>query len=164
MHAQPSDLEYQSKQSWPTFGQVTFRDVELRYRPKTDLVLKKLSFEIEGGHKIGIVGRTGAGKSTISLALTRIVELEAGCIEIDGRNISNMKMDELREHITIIPQDSTLFTGTLRFNIDPKGQLKDDEVTELLLKAGLDDVLNRCKENAEGSKSGDGNARNGLDL
>jgi len=66
-------------------------------------VLKKLSFEIEAGHKIGIVGRTGAGKSTISLALTRIVELESGSIEIDGRNISNMKLDEVREHITIIP-------------------------------------------------------------
>lgn len=88
---------------WPAQGRVTFNDVELRYRPKTELVLKKLSFDIEPGHKVGIVGRTGAGKSTLSLALTRIVELESGSIEIDGRNISNMTIDEVREHITIIP-------------------------------------------------------------
>ena len=73
----------------------------LRYRPKTDLVLKGLTFNIQAGHKIGIVGRTGAGKSTISLALTRIVELESGSIRIDGRDISKMKIDEVRNHITI---------------------------------------------------------------
>jgi len=65
---------------WPSQGRIIFKDVNLRYRPKTELVLKGLSFDIEGGHKIGIVGRTGAGKSTISLALTRIVEIEKGSI------------------------------------------------------------------------------------
>jgi len=75
----------------------------LRYRPKTDLVLKGLTFDIQPGHKVGIVGRTGAGKSTIALALTRIVELESGSICIDGRNIAQMSMDEVRKNVTIIP-------------------------------------------------------------
>lgn len=73
--------------SWPNKGAVEFKNVKLRYRPTTDLVLKGLSFSIKGGHKIGIVGRTGAGKSTISLALTRIVEIEKGNILIDGLDI-----------------------------------------------------------------------------
>jgi len=67
-------------QNWPQQGNVTFNDVKLRYRPKTDLVLKGLNFDIQGGHKVGIVGRTGAGKSTMSLALSRIIELESGNI------------------------------------------------------------------------------------
>jgi ATP-binding cassette subfamily C (CFTR/MRP) protein 1 len=74
----------------------------LRYRPNTELVLKDLSFTIEGGQKIGIVGRTGAGKSTISLALTRILELEGGSIEVDGLNLSELTLSKVREKITII--------------------------------------------------------------
>lgn len=128
---------------WPSKGNITFRDVELRYRPKTEIVLKGLSLDIQGGHKVGIVGRTGAGKSTISLALTRIVELESGCIEIDGIDISKMSLQEVRESITIIPQDPTMFTGTLRFNIDPEGGLEDDEILRLLRRAGLHDLLTR---------------------
>jgi len=81
--------------------------------------LKGLNLNIKGGQKIGIVGRTGAGKSTISLALTRIVEIEQGKILIDGKSITDHSLEQLREKITIIPQDPTLFTGTLRFNIDP---------------------------------------------
>ena len=91
----------------------------MRYRPKTEKVLKGLNLNIKGGQKIGIVGRTGAGKSTISLALTRIVEIDEGKILIDGKSISDHSLEQLREKITIIPQDPTLFTGTLRFNIDP---------------------------------------------
>ena len=111
----PIDTEKQ----WPTNGTVTFNDVHLRYRPKTDLVLKGLTFDIEGGQKIGIVGRTGAGKSTISLGLSRIVEIEKGSIMIDGLNIQEVGLNNLRKKLTIIPQDPTLFTGTLRFNVDP---------------------------------------------
>ena len=91
----------------------------LRYRPKTEQVLKGLDFKIKGGIKVGIVGRTGAGKSTISLSLTRIVELESGSIKIDGIDISKVALKKLREIIPIIPQDATIFTGSLRFNIDP---------------------------------------------
>lgn len=96
-----------------------------RYRPNLPLVLNGLSFKIQGGEKIGIVGRTGAGKSTMSLALTRIVELEAGSIVIDGFNISELQIQKLRDKITIIPQDSSIFTGSLRMNIDPSGRCTD---------------------------------------
>ena len=95
-------------------------------------MLKDLSFDIQGGHKIGIVGRTGAGKSTISLALTRIVEIEEGSIEIDNLNIQQLALSKVREKITIIPQDPTLFTGTLRFNIDPTESVEDEKMIKLL--------------------------------
>jgi ATP-binding cassette subfamily C (CFTR/MRP) protein 1 len=77
---------------WPKKGDIIVRDVELRYRPKSEKVLKGLSFEIKGGEKIGIVGRTGAGKSTVSLSLTRIVELIDGYILIDGHNIADINL------------------------------------------------------------------------
>ena len=78
---------------WPKNGDVTVKDVCLRYRPKTEMVLKGLSFEIKGGQKVGIVGRTGAGKSTLSLALTRIVEICDGYILIDGHNIADISLE-----------------------------------------------------------------------
>lgn len=129
--------------SWPSKGSIKFEDVKLRYRPTTEEVLRGLSFEIDGGKKIGIVGRTGAGKSTISLAVSRIVEIESGSIQIDGLDIGLLKLDDLRQKITVIPQDPTLFTGTLRFNIDPLGKLPDDEILNLMERAGLSDVLTR---------------------
>lgn len=95
--------ENEIKESWPQKAQIKFNDVKLRYRPNTEQVLKGLSFEIQGGHKIGIVGRTGAGKSTLSLALTRIVEIENGSIEIDGVNIHEIPLKKLRQKITMIP-------------------------------------------------------------
>lgn len=78
--------------SWPATGEVEFKDVQLKYRPTTDMVLKGLSFKIQHGHKIGVVGRTGAGKSTMSLALSRIVELAEGSISIDGVDISSIPL------------------------------------------------------------------------
>ena len=88
---------------WPTKGSIEFKDVELRYRPNTDLVLKGLSLVIEGGSKVGIVGRTGAGKSTMSLALSRIVEIEKGSILIDNVDTQAVSLQKLRSKITIIP-------------------------------------------------------------
>ena len=82
--------------SWPQQGKIEFKDVDLRYRPNTNLVLKKLNFEVTPGHKVGVVGRTGAGKSTLSMALTRIVELADGQINIDGVDISKLELADLR--------------------------------------------------------------------
>ena len=93
--------------------------MKLRYRPNTDIVLDNLSFAVAPGSKVGIVGRTGAGKSTISLALSRIIELCGGSIKIDGVDISTLDLSFIRKKITIIAQDPTLFTGTLKFNLDP---------------------------------------------
>lgn len=82
-------------------------------------MLKGLTMEIKSGLKVGVVGRTGAGKSTLGLTLLRIMECEKGTIEIDGVNIRDVAIRDLREKITTIPQDPALFNGTLRFNIDP---------------------------------------------
>ena len=93
------------------------------------------------GEKVGIVGRTGAGKSTISMALTRIVELMGGKIEIDGVDISKLDIADLREQITMIPQDPIMFSGTLRYNLDPFDESTDERITELIKKAGLEYLL-----------------------
>ena len=82
--------------SWPQKGKIEFIDAELKYRPNTEMVLKKLNFAVKPGHKVGIVGRTGAGKSTISMALTRIVELHSGRIEVDGIDITKLELADLR--------------------------------------------------------------------
>ena len=100
---------------------MSFKNVSLRYRPTTEIVLNKLSFDVEKAEKIGVVGRTGAGKSTICLAISRIVEIFKGQILIDGIDIHKLPLDEVRRRITVIPQDPTMFTGTLRFNLDPEG-------------------------------------------
>ena len=81
--------------------------------------MRNLTFEVPAGVKVGVVGRTGAGKSTMSLALSRIVEICGGSIIIDGVNISEIDINQVREVITVIAQDPTLFTGTIRFNLDP---------------------------------------------
>lgn len=87
-----SDQKRHEDESWPQKGDIAIEDVELRYRPKTEMVLKKLNLNIKGGEKIGVVGRTGAGKSTLSLALTRIVEVCGGSIKIDGVNIGDINI------------------------------------------------------------------------
>lgn len=102
-----------------TKGNLTFENVTMRYRQNTEVVLSNLSFMIKSGSKIGIVGRTGAGKSSLAQVLARIVELEKGRILMDGKDISKIKLSELRKIITFIPQDPSMFTGTLRFNLDP---------------------------------------------
>uniref|UniRef100_A0A183G4D0 ABC transporter domain-containing protein n=1 Tax=Heligmosomoides polygyrus TaxID=6339 RepID=A0A183G4D0_HELPZ len=105
--------------SWPQQGRIEIKNVSLRYRAGLDPVLKGVSASIEPKEKIGIVGRTGAGKSSLTLALFRTVEIDGGSIEIDGQNISTLSLQELRSRLTIVPQDPVLFSGTLRFNLDP---------------------------------------------
>lgn len=91
----------------------------MRYRPDCDLVLKGLSFTVKPGTKTGIVGRTASGKSTMCLALTRIVEIEKGTVTIDGLEASKVDLTQLRSKITVIPQDPVIFDGTVKFNLDP---------------------------------------------
>jgi ABC-type multidrug transport system fused ATPase/permease subunit len=88
-----------------------------------------------------VVGRTGAGKSTICLSISRIVEIFEGKIVIDGINIQEIPLEELRRRITVIPQDPTMFTGSLRFNLDPEGLVDDEEIESLLLQAQLQNIL-----------------------
>lgn len=104
---------------WPMHGQVEFKDIRLKYRKHLPEVLQGLSFKIAAGEKVGLVGRTGAGKSTISLAIPRIVEAFSGVVEIDGIDISKVDLHMLRNKLTVVPQEPVLFNGTLRFNLDP---------------------------------------------
>ena len=140
-------------QLWPEDGNVEFKGVTLRYRPTTQPVLKNLSFQVLPGTKVGIVGRTGAGKSTICISMSRIVELFEGSVEIDGVDISQIDLQKLREKVTVIPQDPTLFTGSLKFNLDPFDRTDDEKMESLLRKAGLSDLLNRS-ENADKDERG----------
>lgn len=145
-------LTEEEMKNWPSKGDISFKGVEMRYRPKCDLVLKGCDFEIKGGQKIGIVGRTGAGKSTIINCISRICEIERGSMEIDGVNISEIPISQLRDVVTVIPQDPTLFSGSVRFNIDPTGQARDDDIKALLVKAGLEKLLNREKTSKEDAR------------
>uniref|UniRef100_A0A4W3JNE2 ATP-binding cassette, sub-family C (CFTR/MRP), member 3 n=1 Tax=Callorhinchus milii TaxID=7868 RepID=A0A4W3JNE2_CALMI len=104
---------------WPQTGSVEFRGYSVRYREGLDLVLRDLHLTIDGGEKIGIVGRTGAGKSSMTLCLFRILEAAEGEITVDGVRIAEMGLHDLRSKLTIIPQDPVLFSGTLRMNLDP---------------------------------------------
>lgn len=109
---------------------MVFKDVDLRYKendPKSDLTLKNLCFEVTPGHKIGVVGRTGAGKSTMGAAISRIIELASGSITIDGKDIAGVSKKKVQESITVIPQDPVIFNGTLKFNLDPSGKTPDEE-------------------------------------
>lgn len=123
--------------SWPSEGMVTFSDVEMAYRPGLPLVLKGISFQVKPGEKVGIVGRTGAGKSSLLQALFRTVELQRGTIDIDGVDIRNVGLDTLRWRLALVPQDSTLFLGTLRENLDPQALCTDAELISVLQRAWL---------------------------
>jgi len=138
----PDEIE-QPPPSWPERGEVEFRGASLRYRDGLPLVLKQVSIKIAAGHKIGIVGRTGSGKSTVMLALFRMVELAEGSILFDGVDISKLQMNDLRSKITIIPQDPMLFQGTIRSNLDPFNMVDDTAVWTVLEKVNMADRVRR---------------------
>uniref|UniRef100_A0A672VF02 Multidrug resistance-associated protein 1 n=1 Tax=Strigops habroptila TaxID=2489341 RepID=A0A672VF02_STRHB len=123
--------------TWPEEGKIEFRGYGLRYREDLDLVLKNINVTINGGEKIGIVGRTGAGKSSLTLGLFRINEAAEGEIIIDGVNIAKIGLHDLRFKITIIPQDPVLFSGSLRMNLDPFDQCSDEDIWRSLELAHL---------------------------
>ncbi|XP_043270601.1 multidrug resistance-associated protein 1 isoform X1 [Venturia canescens] len=130
-------VETTPPKDWPSEGRVEFHDFKVRYREGLDLVLNGLSFSVKGGEKIGIVGRTGAGKSSLTLSLFRIIEASNGQITIDGVDISKLGLHALRSRLTIIPQDPVLFSGTLRLNLDPFDRHTDDEIWRALEHAHL---------------------------
>jgi ABC-type multidrug transport system fused ATPase/permease subunit len=158
--------------AWPSQGHVAFENYSTRYRSGMDLVLRNISFEVQPGERVGIVGRTGAGKSSLTLALFRIIEAansprthsnaaikatatvtgltelekiqvdeDGGSIWIDGIDISTVGLETLRQHLAIIPQDPTLFVGTVRDNLDPFNEASDSEIWEALERAHLKDYL-----------------------
>uniref|UniRef100_A0A8C7LGF4 Canalicular multispecific organic anion transporter 2-like n=1 Tax=Oncorhynchus kisutch TaxID=8019 RepID=A0A8C7LGF4_ONCKI len=117
---------------WPSEGNVEFSDYSVRYREGLELVLKNLTVSVKGGEKIGIVGRTGAGKSSMTLCLFRLLEAAGGEITIDGVKISEIGLHDLRSKLTIIPQEPVLFSGSLRMNLDPFERYSDGEVWKAL--------------------------------
>ncbi|KAF9935191.1 Multidrug resistance-associated protein 1 [Linnemannia zychae] len=159
-------------ENWPQAGHIEFRSYSTRYRQGLDLVVKNISFEVQPAEKVGIVGRTGAGKSSLTLALFRIIEAanshwaqsshngadldtmqtkvvedadlekvavdeDGGSIWVDGVDISTVGLSQLRKNLAIIPQDPTLFAGTVRENLDPFDELEDAELWEALERAHL---------------------------
>ncbi|KAG7459398.1 hypothetical protein MATL_G00210320 [Megalops atlanticus] len=143
--------------AWPQTGTIELQDYGLRYRKGLDLALKGISVRIHEREKVGIVGRTGAGKSSLALGIFRILEATKGDIYIDGINIAEIGLHDLRSRITIIPQDPVLFSGSLRMNLDPFDAYSDQEVWSALELAhlknfvsGLPDKLNHeCSEGGE---------------
>ncbi|XP_073268598.1 ABC transporter C family member 12 isoform X5 [Populus alba] len=127
--------------SWPLSGLIKFTDVVLRYRPELPPVLHGLSFAVSPSEKLGIVGRTGAGKSSMLNALFRIVELERGEITIDGCDITKFGLTDLRRALSIIPQSPVLFSGTVRFKLDPFSEHNDADLWEALERAHLKDAV-----------------------
>ncbi|KAI5919203.1 P-loop containing nucleoside triphosphate hydrolase protein [Camillea tinctor] len=128
-------------QNWPTRGEINFSHVHMRYRPGLPEALRGFNLRIRGGERMAIVGRTGAGKSSIINALFRLSELSRGRITIDGQNISQLRLEDLRRRLSIIPQDITLFSGTVRSNIDPFNTASDVELWDSIRAAGLQGVL-----------------------
>ncbi len=124
-------------EGWPQKGAIEFRDVSVRYEKHMPLILKGMSFQIQAGSKVGIVGRTGSGKSTLFQALYRFIELDNGEIIVDGENIASVPLDLLRKSMAIIPQDPTLFLGTLRSNLDKFDQFTDAKILDALKKVQL---------------------------
>lgn len=138
--------------SWPQKGEIVFNEVQMRYRDGLPLVLQGLNMAVAGGERIGIVGRTGAGKSSIMSALFRLVELSGGSISIDGINIASVGLKDLRTRLAIIPQDPTLFRGTVRSNLDPFHEHTDLELWSALWQSDL--VEGDVDGGADGSAQG----------
>lgn len=123
---------------WPTQGQVSVENLVVRYRPELDPVLHGISFQVKASEKIGIAGRTGCGKSTLMMALYRIVEPSSGRVVIDSIDVSTIGLRDLRSRLSLVPQDPIVFSGTIRSNVDPFSSVSnDEEIWEALKQAGL---------------------------
>eukprot|EP00043_Microstomoeca_roanoka_P008172 m.78868 g.78868 ORF g.78868 m.78868 type:complete len:1323 (+) comp14131_c0_seq1:57-4025(+) len=135
--------------NWPAEGAITFSNVVVSYRPGLPPVLRSLSLDIQPREKIGIVGRTGAGKSTIALVLYRMMELQSGSISLDGIDIASVEASFLRSRLSIIPQDPVLFVGTIRYNVDPFSEYSDDDIWLALEQAHIKHLISGLEQGLE---------------
>ncbi|XP_061990937.1 ABC transporter C family member 3-like [Rosa rugosa] len=142
--------------SWPSQGKVDMHDLQVRYAPHMPLVLRGLTCSFPGGMKTGIVGRTGSGKSTLIQTLFRIVDPAAGQILIDGIDISSIGLHDLRSRLSIIPQDPTMFEGTVRSNLDPLEEYTDEQIWEALDKCQLGDEVRKKQGKLDSAVSENG--------
>ncbi|KAJ6220572.1 hypothetical protein RDWZM_006384 [Blomia tropicalis] len=132
---------YKQDKTWPQTGTIKFDDVTMYYDGVSTPVLKNISCKIEAGTKVGVVGRTGAGKSSLISALFRLCRRQLGSIQIDGVDISKLPLDVLRSKISIIPQEPLIFTGTVRYNVDPFGEHDDERLWRVLDEVQLKETI-----------------------
>lgn len=135
--AQEATSATEPSQEWPPSGLVEYRAVSARYAAHLNPVLRDLSFHVQPLERVGIVGRTGAGKSSLALTLLRGLEIESGQILIDGLDTKTVDLRALRSRLAYVPQDPTLFAGTLRLNLDPYNEHTDKKVLDALTRVGL---------------------------
>ncbi|KAG6364818.1 hypothetical protein INS49_006422 [Diaporthe citri] len=164
----PGDKDYKIPEEWPSLGGIEFRNVTASYKniarvgdnssdEKANCMptLNNLSFSIEPGTRVALCGRTGSGKSSIILSLLRMLDLESGCITIDGLDISNIPRQVVRSRLIAMPQDPFVLLGTVRDNVDPLGTATDEEVKAALSQVRLLDVLEMAKRDSGGDEEGD---------
>ncbi|KAL3662988.1 hypothetical protein V7S43_011931 [Phytophthora oleae] len=138
-----ADLVTNQQHTWPSRGAVRFKGLCLRYRPELPLVLKGVNMEVAAGEKVGICGRTGAGKSSLMIALFRICDFDSGRVLIDDVDIATINLRELRRSLAIIPQDPVLFSGPLRENLDPFHEYSDERIWHVLKQVHMANSLRR---------------------
>ncbi|OIW11853.1 hypothetical protein TanjilG_31603 [Lupinus angustifolius] len=156
--AEPSAIVVDNRppSSWPSKGRIDLQSVEIRYRPNAPLVLKSITCTFNEGDRVGVVGRTGSGKTTLISALFRLVEPASGSILIDGINICSIGLKDLRMKLSIIPQEPTLFKGSIRTNLDPLGLYSDDEIWKALEKCQLKETIRSLPSLLDSSVSDEG--------
>lgn len=135
-------IKEQVPAGWPNCGNLSVSNLTMRYRADLDCVLKGVTFDVPDGFKVGIAGRTGSGKSSLLTAIFRLVEPEPlSVVLLDGIDVSKIKLKDLRSKISIIPQDPTLFSGTIRTNLDPFGSYSDEQIWAVLAQVQLADSI-----------------------
>jgi ABC-type multidrug transport system fused ATPase/permease subunit len=134
---QPIELE----ETWPQSGDLEFKNVSIRYADHLPLILKNISFKIKSGSKVGLVGRTGSGKSTIIQSVYRFVDIAEGEILFDHKSIHHIPLKRIRKNLAVIPQDPALFMGSLRSNIDRYRHVTDEQVWTVLKKVSLEEFV-----------------------